>query len=59
MKTKYETAKANSSTGKYHQTFRELWGKLDKDLINKSTGKQLGKIIDLMRDQNQIGERNG
>ena len=55
MKTKKTIAKENSKTGKYHQTFNALWDKLDNEIVEKNTGKQLGKIIDLMRDQNQIG----
>ena len=53
--SKYGTAKKESKTGKYHRTFNNLWERLDAELVKKLTGKQLGKIIDEMYNQNVIG----
>nr|DAS21464.1 MAG TPA: hypothetical protein [Bacteriophage sp.] len=38
---KYAKSKSISKTGQYHQTFKSLWDKLPKELIEKSTAKNL------------------
>lgn len=52
---KYAKSKAISKIGQYHQTFKSLWDKLPKELIEKSTAKNLAIIIDLMYEQKEYG----
>ena len=52
---KYSKAKLIAKTGQYHFTFETLWGKLPKELIEKSTAKNLAVIIDLMYEQKEYG----
>jgi hypothetical protein len=54
-KMKYTKAKALAKTGQYHFTFETLWKKLPKELIGKSTAKNLAIIIDLMYEQKEYG----
>ena len=48
---KYAKAKKLAKTGQYYFTFETLWKKLPKELIDKSTAKNLAIIIDLMYEQ--------
>lgn len=50
---KYAKAKSIAKIGQYHFTFKTLWDKLPKDLIDKSTAKNLAIIIDLMYEQKE------
>ncbi|HFC6349103.1 hypothetical protein [Neisseria lactamica] len=52
---KYAKAKSIAKIGQYHFTFKTLWDKLPKELIEKSTAKNLAIIIDLMYDQKGYG----
>ncbi len=52
---KYDKSKSISKIGHYHQTFKSLWDKLPKELIEKSTAKNLAIIIDLMYEQKEYG----
>ncbi len=52
---KYGKSKSISKIGHYHQTFKSLWDKLPKELIEKSTAKNLAIIIDLMYEQKEYG----
>jgi hypothetical protein len=52
---KYAKAKSIAKTGQYHFTFKTLWDKLPKELIEKSTAKNLAIIIDLMYKQKEYG----
>ena len=52
---KYSKAKSIAKTGQYHFTFKTLWDKLPKELIEKSTAKNLAVIIDLMYEQKEYG----
>jgi hypothetical protein len=52
---KYSKAKSIAKTGQYHFTFKTLWDKLPKKLIDKSTAKNLAIIIDLMYEQKEYG----
>ena len=56
---KYTKAKALAKTGQYHFTFETLWKKLPKELIGKSTVKNLAIIIDLMYEQKRIWPYRG
>lgn len=52
---KYAKAKSIAKIGQYHFTFKTLWGKLPKELIEKSTANNLAIIIDLMYEQKEYG----
>jgi hypothetical protein len=52
---KYDKSKSISKIGHYHQTFKSLWDKLPKELIEKLTAKNLAIIIDLMYEQKEYG----
>lgn len=52
---KYDKSKSISKIGHYHQTFKSLWDKIPKELIEKSTAKNLAIIIDLMYEQKEYG----
>ena len=52
---KYDKSKSISKIGHYHQTFKSIWDKLPKELIEKSTAKNLAIIIDLMYEQKEYG----
>lgn len=52
---KYAKSKSISKIGQYHQTFKSLWDKPPKELIEKSTAKNLAVIIDLMYEQKEYG----
>lgn len=52
---KYSKAKRIAKIGQYGRTFNALWGKLPKELIEKSTAKNLAIIIDLMYAQKEYG----
>lgn len=52
---KYAKSKSISKIGQYHKTFKILWDKLPKELIEKSTAKNLAIIIDLMYEQKEYG----
>lgn len=52
---KYAKAKKLAKTGQYHFTFETLWKKFTKELIEKSTAKNLAIIIDLMYEQKEYG----
>ena len=52
---KYAKSKSISKIGQYSQTFKSLWDKLPKELIEKSTAKNLAIIIDLMYEQKEYG----
>lgn len=52
---KYSKAKSIAKIGQYHFTFKNLWGKLPRELIEKSTARNLAIIIDLMYEQKEYG----
>ena len=52
---KYAKSKSISKIGQYNQTFKTIWDKLPKELIKKSTAKNLAIIIDLMYEQKEYG----
>lgn len=52
---KYAKAKSITKIGQYNFTFKTLWDKLPKELIDKSTAKNLAIIIDLMYEQKEYG----
>ena len=52
---KYDKSKSISKIGHHHQTFKSLWDKLPKELIEKSTAKNLAIIINLMYEQKEYG----
>lgn len=52
---KYAKSKSISKIGQYRQTSKSLWDKLPKELIEKSTAKNLAIIIDLMYEQKEYG----
>ena len=51
----YSKTKSIAKIGQYHFTFKTLWDKLPKELIKKSTAKNLAIIIDLMYEQKEYG----
>lgn len=52
---KYLKAKSIAKTGQYHFTFKTLWNKLPRELVEKLTAKNLAIIIDLMYEQKEYG----
>lgn len=52
---KYAKAKKISRMGQYPLTFDVLWSKLPRELVAKSTSKNLAIIIDLMYEQKEYG----
>lgn len=52
---KYAKTKKLSKMGQYHVTFDALWRKLPRELVAKSTAKNLAIIIDLMYEQKEYG----
>lgn len=52
---KYSKTKSVAKIGQHHFTFKTLWDKLPKELIKKSTAKNLAIIIDLMYERKEYG----
>lgn len=52
---KYSKTKSIAKIGQNHFTFKTLYDKLPKELIKKSTAKNLAIIIDLMYEQKEYG----
>ena len=51
LKMKYSKTKSITKTGQYHFIFDVLWDNLPKELIEKSTAKNLAIIIDSMYEK--------
>ncbi len=53
--SKIKTAKKTSKVGSMDYTFNLLIAKITPDMWQQLTGKQLGKLVDMLYDQKVVG----